>query len=91
MKKKFYILPQSPSNSEMQIALDNLNPPINENLKNRILDSFSNIQSRLLSIPVNQTNFHFNQSQTFSDANHCIILKGQLKKPTLIQKLLGLF
>jgi hypothetical protein len=91
MKKKIYVLPQSPSPSEMEVVLDNLRPQLNQNIKNRVLESFTNIQTRLLSIPINETNFHFNQSQTFSDPNHTIILKGQLQPPTFLQKLSEMF
>lgn len=90
MKKTIYVLPHSPSSEEMRIALDTLHPPISNVLKDRLLDSLSSIQTRLLSVPVNQVNFHFNQSQTFTDANHTITFKGRLKEPSFIKKLLGL-
>jgi len=91
MKKKIYVLPQSPSKNEVQDLINNLQPPLSDTLKNRIIDSFLNIQDRLFNIPVNQSNFHFNQSQTFSDSNHTITLKGQLKAPTFFDKLFGKF
>lgn len=91
MKKKIYVLATSPSIDDMRALLVNLKPPMSEILQERVLDSFSSIQKRLLSIPVNQSNYHFSQSQTFNDAHHTITLKGLQKEPTFIQKLLGIF
>lgn len=71
--------------------LDNLRPPLNEHVLIRILESINNIQIRLQSIPVDDTKFHFAQSQTFTDGRHTIVLKGQLHQPTLAQRLLGIF
>ena len=88
MKKRVYILPHSPSPEQLRQELSKFSPAITEKLSERVLDSFSTIQSRLRTVPVNDTRYSVHQTQTFSDANHTITLIGALTEPTVPQKIL---
>ena len=91
MKRKIYILPDSPKELEVKEILGSLTPPLNPRISAQVLTSYEQIQARLRDAAINQPSFHTHQTQSLSDGKHTITLVGRLDPPSALQKFLDLF
>ena len=91
MKKKIYILPSTPSESEIRSTLECFTPPIHPRIKEQLIVTYNQIQSRLRDAAINQPSFHAHHSQSISDGTHTVTLVGRLDPPSGLQKFLDMF
>ncbi len=91
MKKKIYVLPDSPSESEVREILGSLRPALNSRIGEQVITSFSQIQTRLRDVAINQPSFHSYQTQSLSDGTHTVTLVGRLDPPTGFEKFMDIF
>lgn len=91
MKKKIYILPDAPSETEVRNILDSLTPPLNPRISDQLITSYAQIQSRLRDAAINQPAFHAHQTQSLSDGKHTVTLIGRLDPPSGFQRFLDFF
>jgi hypothetical protein len=91
MKKKIYILPDSPKETEVREILGSLVPQLNSRIAEQIVTSYGQIQARLRDASINQPSFHAHQTQSLSDGKHTITLVGRLDPPSGFQKFLDIF
>lgn len=91
MKKRIYIYSDSPHLHEIKNIIKSFSPPLNDRISQNILNSYEQIQSQLKSIPVNQTTTTINQTQTFTDGHHTIVLIGKSRQLNILEKILDIF
>ena len=91
MKRKIYVLPDSPNQREVQELLEQFNPPLNEAVKENALASYSRIQSRLRDAALSDRTSHIHQHQALSDGNHTVVFIGRLDPPGLLQRVMDWF
>lgn len=91
MKKKIYVFPDSPSETEVRRVLESLKPPFNARIGDQVITSFGQIQARLRDAAINQASFHAHHTQSLSDGKHTVTLIGRLDPLTGFEKLMGIF
>lgn len=88
MKKKIYILPDEPSQTEFAALLESFEPPLSAPNKESLVRAFDRIRQAVRDASINEGRL-VAQIQTISDGTHTITLKGSLTAPSFWQKLLG--
>jgi hypothetical protein len=91
MKKKIYIHSHEPSERKLAIVLDSLSPPLNPRIRDQLIISFRQIQTRIRDAAINQPSYHAHQTQSLSDGKHTVTLVGQVEQPSLLQKFMDIF
>ena len=91
MKKKIYIHSHEPSERKLAIVLDSLSPPLNPRIRDQLIISFRQIQTRIRDAAINQPSYHAHQTQSLSDGKHTVTLVGQVEQPSLLQKFMDTF
>ena len=87
MKKRIYILPDSPSEGEFKAEIGSLDPPLAQPVEQNLLNAFTRIKQSVRDAAINQRNL-VGQTQTISDGRHTITLQGRLEQPKWWQRLL---
>jgi len=90
MKKKIYVLPDSPAENEVKEILRSLSPPFNPRTSEQLLISYRQIQSRLRDAAINKIAVNTHHTQSVSDGKHTVTLVGQMDTPTRFQKFLDI-
>ena len=88
MKKKIYILPDEPSQTEFAALVESFEPPLSAPVRESLVRAFDRIRQAVREASINERRL-VAQTQTISDGTHTVTLKGSLTAPSLLQKLLG--
>lgn len=88
MKKRIYILPDSPSEGEFKAEIGSLNPPLSPPIEQNLLNAFARIKQSVRDAALDSRNL-VGQTQTVSDGCHTITLLGRLEQPNWWQRLLS--
>ena len=89
MRLKIYLYPGGPNVEAVRETINGLKPEVSSVVENHVITYASQIINSLDNHDSSGNGTHFAQTQTMSDNNHTIVLKGRSKQPGFWERLLG--